>query len=278
MEFTFLYATRNDAYCGDAPQRMKTSLVALLDQLQRFEHLRARTEIVVVDWNSDDPLCNHAYFKDVVNVKYVIVPPSVARKYNRGGPVSEVHAYNVGARRARGKYILRLDQDIVVGLRFLQHLETLLSVGIDVQKMPPMWCSRRDTPPHLYDAIVEQPVAFVNQLAHRLPLWCGRVYLNGEGAVGIFGMPTALWHEIHGYHEALTGWGHMEVEVAKRFEERGVPWVNLHDVVGCEFVHIWHPVHGAERVMNDESSFPPRNQTDTWGCLVDTDAITEKVC
>jgi hypothetical protein len=273
MEFTFLYATRNDNYCGDSPLRMKTSLSALLQQLEtKFIHLQSKTEVIVVDWNSDEPLQDHPYFRGIRVpglLKYVLVPPHLAAKYNSKGPLSEVHAYNVGARLAKGKYILRLDQDILVGSRFLQYLETLLSLQVDMNQLEPMWCSRRELPPHLVDDIVQNPVDFVNCVAHRLPLWCNEKYINGVGAVGIFGMPRQLWHRIHGYHESLTGWGHMEVEISQRFEQLSISWINLHDTVGCEFVHIWHPVHGSERTINDHESFPPRNQADTWGCLVD---------
>jgi hypothetical protein len=273
MNFSFVYAARNDRYCGDAPMRLSLSLHTLLAHLARFETLRDTCEIIVVDWNSEGaPLHEHVYFTDqnIKGVRFVVVPPHVAQTYRSTSPVSEVHAYNTGARFARGKYILRMDQDILVGVRFLQYLATLLDEGVVLDRMSPVWCSRRETHPVMYKSIVDNPVAFVSLHGHTLPLWCQRVFRDGEGAVGIFGMPRCLWHVICGYNESMTGWGHIEREIAALFVEAGIHWKNLHDIVGCDFYHIWHPTHdmvaSSTRPLNDEDKFPLRNQGKNWGC------------
>ena len=279
MKFTFLYVTRNDNYCGDAPLRFKTSLLNLVSQLSNFEFLKKHVEILVVDWNSDIPIKDHTYLqnfnKQDIDLKYLIVPPNIAKKYNKKGPVSEVHAYNVGVRFSSGRYILRVDQDILIGPRFLQYLTTH-----DPNDNELLWCSRRDIPPseflpeQVIHLVYDDPVLFIHKFSNKIQLWhtvhCNEPNIyDGNGAVGIFGFSKNIWYKIGGYHEHLTGWGHMEVELKKYFLLHNCYWNNLHDVIDCNFYHLYHTTHtNQEREMNSEI-FPPRNQDNTWGLVDD---------
>jgi hypothetical protein len=90
-------------------------------------------QIIVVDWNSQVPLrCNPRYRRLLPNVPFhctgayndrsctndvlrlIEVPPDMANRYAPNSSVSEVHTFNMAVTRARGKIVLRIDQDTFV--------------------------------------------------------------------------------------------------------------------------------------------------------------------
>jgi hypothetical protein len=290
--YSFVYVSRNDTYCGDAVLRLCTSVKCLITQASRA---KLSYEIVIVDWNSDQPLASHEYFRapfGASNVKltFVEVPPAVSLEVGVRNGVSEVHGFNLGMRVASGTWVIRMDQDILLGWRVLTYLLERAS-SLDPNEV--WWCSRRESHPVYmegsFDAwfdMHKRPANFVDAMYPHLPLWTGRTYDDGNGAVGLFAMARSTWHKMGGYHEGLTGWGHMEVEMAQwmaaRFPE--LHWVNLHGPMGCAIVHIWHPEHRrvggtSVRPMNTADVFEPRsgsNVDGTWGMVSHSDHIRLK--
>ncbi len=294
MSYSFVYVARNDNYCGDAVLRLRTSLQSVCDGIASTG---IDAEIVVVDWNSCIPIHMHEYFKArfLNPIKFVIVPPDVSAHVGIMKGVSEVHGFNLGARVACKDWIIRMDQDLLYGPRVFMYLCDRAS-SLDPREL--WWCSRRESHP-LYMGMIlraykdvpsmyawfdmhKNPYEFVRKQASHLPLWTGRTYDDGEGAVGLFAMARAAWHHLGGYNEAMTGWGHMEVELSKWVSERfpgEFTWKNLHDELNCEIVHIWHVEHRAAsdcvRPMNAESSYPVRpDPNDRWGMVEFVSNIT----
>lgn len=276
--YTFIYATRNDFYCGDAPLRLITSLRALTSQLARCDDLKHEVEILVIDWNSptNGTLLTHPYFAHdqfEIDVTFIEVPKETAIKYSTSG-VSEVHAYNVGARLAQGIFLLRMDQDIVVGQRFISFLQTHTTTDL-LSSRKAWWCSRKETHPRYmlrgeqaWNEFMSSPCTFVNTYGDALPMWYQQKFFDGVGAVGVFGMSKRVWYELEGYNESMTGWGHMENEMALRMKQCDIRWRNIHDDIQCDCYHIWHSTaHG--RNINESTTFPERNQSLTWGCIED---------
>lgn len=282
--YSFVYVSRNDTYCGDAVLRLVTSIKCLITQAVR---VGLSYEIVVVDWNSQEPLASHDYFRAPlgspdVKLTFVEVPPDVSLEVGVRNGVSEVHGFNLGMRVAQGSWVIRMDQDLLFGHKVFSYFLERAS-SLDPNEL--WWCSRRESHPVFMEGGMDtwfdmhkRPANFVDAMYPHLPLWTGRTYDNGEGAVGLFAMARETWHKIGGYHELLTGWGHMEVElaelVAAKFPE--LRWVNLHDRLGCAIVHIWHLEHrrvggSSVRPMNSAAgSFEPRSGTNvdgTWGMV-----------
>jgi hypothetical protein len=278
--YSFVYVARNDTYCGDAVLRLVTSLKCLITQASR---VGISYEIVIVDWNSHEPLVRHDYFKAPLgkaDIKFVIVPPDVSADVGVRNGVSEVHGFNLGMRVASGTWVVRMDQDLLLGRKVFTYLLERAS-SLDPNEV--WWCSRRESHPAYMPRgmdgwfdMYKNPAEYIDANFPYLPVWTGRTYDDGEGAVGLFAMARETWHRIGGYHESLTGWGHMEVELAKHVSARfpELRWVNLHGPLECAIVHIWHLEHSrvsaSTRPMNQEGSFEERtgsNVDGTWGMV-----------
>ena len=141
---------------------------------------------------------------------YFIVPPSTVNANKIGGAMSEVQAINTAIRRASGEFILRLDQDTIIGPNFTYFLVQALGnssilLGDDII----WWSSRRESLREDYEAIIRNPVqAITNKGRDNFQIYdFGKLtsVLDGVGAVGVLGMSKRLWTSVEGYDERLTG-------------------------------------------------------------------------
>ena len=78
-------------------------------------------EVIVADWGSDIPLGEALQLTPAASriVSFMLIPPEIARPLQKDSPFPEVLALNAAARRARSTYIGRIDQDTLLGRRFL---------------------------------------------------------------------------------------------------------------------------------------------------------------
>jgi len=142
---TFIVATRMDGdYAGDSTNRFKRCISVLIEQLNHItKETGKRAEIIVVEWepvpghervhkfldklysleqhdpttNSEDQLDSSikTAFSDqqhMTEVRVITVPSSVAVARNLDH-FMEFHAKNVGIRRARGKWTVTFNQDVL---------------------------------------------------------------------------------------------------------------------------------------------------------------------
>lgn len=108
---SFVIASRNDDYAGSMLLRQQTSLEIFIEQLERYE---LDSEIIVVDWNPPPervPLKSALRIptsSNVVAVRFVEVPPEIHLRYKHCDkkPMHGAVAFNVGMRRAVGRFIL----------------------------------------------------------------------------------------------------------------------------------------------------------------------------
>ena len=123
---SLILCSRNDSYMGNSRWRLETSInLALLNAKEA--NFLDQLEIIVSDWGSEIPL------SEVLNlvpeakgrVKFVHVPPDIAKVEQKDSKFPEVIALNAAARRASGKYIGRIDNDTVVGADFFRKFEQL---------------------------------------------------------------------------------------------------------------------------------------------------------
>ena len=123
---SLILCSRNDSYMGNSRWRLETSInLALLNA--KNANFLDKLEIIVSDWGSEIPL------SEVLNlvpegkggVKFVHVPPDIAKVEQKDSKFPEVIALNAAARRSRGEYIGRIDNDTVVGADFFRKFEQL---------------------------------------------------------------------------------------------------------------------------------------------------------
>lgn len=122
MSFQPLYSivvtSRNDGHGGDIMKRMRLFTNGLLAQSRRH---KVPMELIFVEWNppADRPLLQEVLPKpgpeDQLSIRYVIVPKRLHEQYERGEviPLYQMIAKNVGIRRAKAKWILCTNIDLL---------------------------------------------------------------------------------------------------------------------------------------------------------------------
>ncbi len=122
--------SRNDDHGGDPLTRTQIFIDCLAKQCERY-HLNA--ELIVVDWN---PVSDRPGLAAVLTVpsdmKYfsaqIITVPTVLHariKYSEKLPLFQMIAKNVGIRRAKGKFVLATNIDIVFSDELMQYISLL---------------------------------------------------------------------------------------------------------------------------------------------------------
>ena len=245
---SLILCSRNDHHSGNPLWRLQTTLehaARLLYALGRQDE----AEIIVTDWGSEIPL------HDIVNLSpqassltsFLVVPPRLAQKRQRGGTFSQVHALNAAARRAAGTFIGRIDQDTLIGERFLRWF--FRDFDSNKPLNPPIkasiFFSRRRNIPYRF-AIHCPPYEHVErcirlcgsfllvreELPHRPDLF----YYN---APGIILLHRDLWADCRGYDERLIQTSGAESEMIERLLTQ-YTLVDLGTLVSHDFYHLGH--------------------------------------
>lgn len=117
-QISFVVTSRNDNHGGSLLRRMQVFVTALLAQCDRHE---LPAELIIVEWNppSDRPDLQAALkWPDrpgYCRVRIIRVPESIHRRLEHSDvlPLFQMIAKNVGLRRARGKFLLATNIDII---------------------------------------------------------------------------------------------------------------------------------------------------------------------
>jgi hypothetical protein len=120
-------AARNDNHGGDMLGRMQAFLDSWIAQAQRY---RLSSEIVIVEWNppADRPkLIDDLRWPEDASpceIRFVEVPREIHQRFAHAGaiPLHQMIAKNVGIRRARGRFVLVTNLDIIFSPAMMQFL------------------------------------------------------------------------------------------------------------------------------------------------------------
>ena len=240
---SLILCARNDAYLGNSLWRLETTLNYTADRVRALG-LDREVEIIVSDWGSEVPLATVVKLGAAASplVSFLHVPPQLARDLQHDSPFAEVIALNAAARRARGQFIGRIDQDTLTGERFLAWIanppegaETTLFFA-NRRSIPyrfAVLCPRLD--------VVER---FVGVFGRRLRIETGRVFYHID--VGIWLAHRDLWHECGGYDERMIYMNDMDIDMVDRLRST-YPLVDLGKVVDYDFYHLDHYHPGGSR-------------------------------
>jgi len=244
---SLILCSRNDSYMGNSRWRLETSINLALLNAKKADFLD-QLEIVVSDWGSEIPL--HEVLNLVPEakdrVKFVHVPPDIAKVEQKDSKFPEVIALNAAARRSCGEYIGRIDNDTVVGADFFCKFEKLLKKNptdeLDLadsflfveRKSVPYRISRLSLPRSLISFFIKIFSSFLK--LESATDW-GREFWHSP--VGIMMFHRDIWKTTQGYDERLIYWGWMETDYAIRLSQRH-QIINLGDHIGHHFFHLEH--------------------------------------
>ncbi len=220
---SLIVGARNDSYMGDFKWRFSTTLNFLARNLSRLGRL-ADVEVVVCDWNSDEPLHRVLALSPAAcaMTRFVVVPPSLARPRQLDSPFPIPIVQNTVIRRAEGEFIGQTDSDVLYSCASLHALLSVLDgtiPGIPARHAYlPAW--RRHLP--LAQVLRQSSLAELDEYVMHSG---GQLAIDPPGAG--YGAPTALallhrdlWHACQGYDERFIYWGWMDVDLALRITQR----------------------------------------------------------
>jgi hypothetical protein len=242
---SLVLCSRNDNFQGNSLWRLETTLNHAARQADRLGRLDD-IELVVADWGSDEPLREAVRLTDEASrvVRFLTVPPKLAKEKQGDSPFAEVIAINAAARRSRGEYIGRIDQDTLVGRKFLEWFFSA-DEGCDEAGFPlgssVMISNRRRIPYDFASRCPSFPVVerYVSAFGSHLPVMGGSGTQYWEVYIGILLFHRRLWEECGGYDETFLYYSFMEFDLFLRLRMR-YEGVDLGPAVGHDFLHLDH--------------------------------------
>jgi hypothetical protein len=272
---SFILCSRNDQYMGNSLWRLQTSLNYLAQNVQALG-LEDQVEVVVSDWGSETPLREVLQLSSLAArlTRFIQIPKPLADELQRDSPFAEVFALNAAAGRARGKYIGRIDQDTLVGKRFLQAI-------VDRTKQePPLSMGFANLKMINYRFAVQCPS--LSNVSRFIDLFGGRLRTENSrstspyyfAGVGIWLLHRDVWFESGGYDERMIYMNAMETNMIMRLLKK-YEMVDLGKLSDYDFYHLehYHPwtvrKSSAHRKVNPHLPFSQPDQMnpngDTWG-------------
>jgi hypothetical protein len=126
---TIVATSRNDNHGGDLIKRMQIFLDGLFIQCEKY---KLNTELVLVEWNppKEKPclaeVLNWDKKNEYCNVRIIHVPSDLHHqyKYSGGLPLFQMIAKNTGIVRAKGKFILSTNIDIIFSNELMEFLSS----------------------------------------------------------------------------------------------------------------------------------------------------------
>lgn len=251
-------AARNDDHGGDLCRRMQLFVDCIDCLCERFE---LAAELVLVEWN---PPSDRAALRDVLtwpdgprqcSVRIITVPAAVHQRFTHsdGLPLFQMIAKNAGIRRARGRFVLATNVDVIFSSELVQYAassrleeDRLYRVErYDVAELPPRGRS--------IDDVLEWCAANVYQVNERdgsLNLrtgdrhmiyrpWTERAHLHTNASGDFQLMAARHWHELGGYPEFETYSMHLDSLLCYMAHFGGAP-----EQVLADPARVYHFDHG----------------------------------
>lgn len=275
---SIILCSRNDGYMGDHRWRLETTLEHVARSVAELGR-EDDVEVLVADWGSEVPLADALRLGPAARaiVSFVEIPPGLARETQGDSPFPEVLALNAAARRARGEYIGRIDQDTFFGRRFLETFFDLHEGrrGLGAPMGKAIFFSNRRGVPYRF-AVRRPPFEHVSRLVRRfgprlkieasdpsVPFWFTYV--------GILLLHRDLWQACGGFDERMIYMNKMENNMIIRLKTL-YPVVDLGELTGYDFYHLdhYHPrvLRRTSRRVNDEAFYRPDSlhpNGEAWG-------------
>jgi hypothetical protein len=306
VRISYILVSRNDNYNGDSVGRCLNT-VNHTCEIIRKNNVEVESEVVLIDWCSR----KNSLVEDVSDrfssatkglLKVVTVPPDIADKHQGDSPFSEVHAMNVGFRNMSGDHFARIDQDTLVGQRFMDWFYKDFEIKDFGFKWPRVsFSSRRNlnesqSDPscfrdYIYDQKLSKSVAICHEHNHYSRLLAsGQIFPFYGGAVGVMMVQKDLYLEHKGFNEKLVYMNSMDTEMMNRIAAKEDVY-NLGLRIDADF---YHQFHGRDEGASNDATQPhakeegvrktnpldvrkylfPNDNPENWGLKDETLTIT----
>jgi hypothetical protein len=276
---SYVLVSRNDKYCGNAFSRLTNTLNFLGESLNKTENLE-NSECILVDWGSEKPLHKelilNSYIRKILKVVYV--PNRISKFYQKDSPFSEVHAMNCGFRNMSGKYFMRIDQDTLVGYRFINWFyNEFEEVDYGFDWPLSAFSGRRDLTKDqskqfkkiigdkklCYEVPIVHPINYHNCIGK-----LGQIVPFYNSSVGIMIVERNLYESEKGFNEDFIYMNQMDGEFMNRISSKHLVY-NLSQKIDNDFYHQYHnQIMQRERKTNDvnikRGKYTNTNK-DNWG-------------
>jgi len=222
---SFVAVARNDDHGGNFLKRMQIFVSVLCEQLVKHD---LTSELIVVDWNppKDKPklaevieswISSDLTKNSPLKIRVIELPPEIHKRFKHSDKFSvfEFIGKNVGIRRAKGKFVISTNSDLLFSEELVEFLATKSLESncfyridrTDVKNNVPYpdsishqldYCSKNITTIHgKYGSFKPDSKENVNQNVkdESYP----QLHTNASGDFII--LPKKKWHELHGYPE-----------------------------------------------------------------------------
>lgn len=294
-KISYVIVSRNDSYCGDSVGRL-TNTLNHTGQILFDNEVLDESEVVLVDWASPNPeetlfdvLRLNIHIKKIL--KIVTVPKDLANQYQKDSPFSEVHAMNVGFRRMCGKYFARIDNDTLIGNRWIKwfyHDREKLSYEVKLAFSGRRNLSEQQSKGLNYKQIItndliSRSVEICHDHNHFTRLMPhSKIYPFYGGAVGVMLVERDLYQSYKGFNESLIYMNNMDTEFINRMVMGDHDVFNLSLCTDADFYHQHHvrsegaagdntqphaKEHGVRKTNSDETRYKilENKNLDDWG-------------
>lgn len=252
-KISYIIASRNDSYCGDSVGRLQTVLNHTGEILNKNSKLE-ESEIILCDWASpakNGPLSKKLQINKATRsiLKIVEVPEDIAKKYQKDSPFSEVHAMNTGFRNSTGKFFARIDQDTLIGERFIDYFYNTYFEDPNINWPLVAFSGRRnldfkqslkyrdwvfDLNKSLKVEICHPHAFYSRMIPHRK-----NSFTFYGAAVGVMIVERELYLKHGGFNEDLIYMNNMDVEFMSRLAQETL-FLNLSLRTEADFYHLHH--------------------------------------
>lgn len=244
-KFCFILSSRNDYYCGESRDRLTNTLNFLGLFLSKL-NLINDSECIVTDWGSEEKFIYqkielNEYIKKII--KFIVVPNQISDLYNDNSEFSESHALNCAYRKSNSKYIIKIDQDTILGpslIDWLSSTKKLPSVSFSTrrnlnEKQSSDLSSYIISEEKYNEVDIDNPDYAFNKFVNNsiLPFFGGRC--------GVFILESEIFNNYRGFNEDLIYQNHLVIDFINRLSPNYSIY-NLGLKLNFDVYHQHHPI------------------------------------
>ncbi len=270
LELSIVATSRNDNHGGNMLDRMQAFINGLVAQCKRHD---LNAELILVEWNppADKPKLHEAlrWPEDPTpcQVRIIEVPPKLHHrfKHSEGLPLFQMIAKNVGIVRARGRFVLSTNVDIIFSDELIKFLvagelqkEHLYRVDrYDVSENVPIEGSLDDMLDFCRNNLIQicfregfhncktnqveriySPFPFIGKRLQLIPGWRILVELGKKKAFRIPFRLFRLYRELLRLHTNASG-DFMLMAKDDWLRLRGAPELEMYPCISIHYYAIW---------------------------------------